>query len=83
MTHIVEIDRARTLRALSASPVENDPFDVVVFLNHFLTNDGYTDSLSADPKVCLPQTNEPSPVHQLVMQSGNLRLCVSLGAEFA
>lgn len=81
MTHIFPIDREGVLRTSSKQQTHNDPFDVVVFLNHFLTNDGLEDALSADPESYDTVAETKTPAQQMVMQSRQLRLCVTLGSD--
>jgi len=81
MTHIFPIDREGALRTASTQKTQNDPFDVVVFLNHFLTKDGFEDTMSADPETYEIETDDKAPAQQLVMQTRQLRLCVTLGSD--
>lgn len=83
MSQIVSIERARTLRALSAQSSSGGPFDAVVFLSHFLSNDGYATDTTTDADAGTPSDTHPHRIQQLVMQSPELRLCVSLGGDTA
>jgi hypothetical protein len=85
MAHIVPLDRTRQQPTARQKPSKRDPFDVVVFLNHFLESDTYPDGLisqlgaSAVAKSATARSPQKRPLHQLVMQTSQNRLALSLG----
>jgi len=85
MAHIVPIDRNTFRRFSDAESTPRDPFDVVVFLNHFMESDRYPDAIisqMATPQDAAPEPairNKPTAHHHLSMQLGPKQLAFSLG----
>ena len=85
MAHIVPIDRAKSLHISAEQPTARDPFDVVVFLNHFLESDRYPDAIISQIAPAREKASRQvakvsrKASQQLKMQLGKHNLAFSLG----
>lgn len=85
MAQILPLDPTKARAAGGANTPPRDPFDVVVFLDHFLQSDTYPDGLIAqfeDARATAPCAITPAsfyPKTHMVMQYGQDRLAFTLG----